>query len=142
MNRTREIRDKLDYLVNLLEELQEAIPSSFQNYMGSPVVRRGCERFVQLTIECAGDICEMVAEHANIPLPNSLYESFVQAAVAGAFPRDVAQALAHWVRLRNRIVHDYERVDDAALYGSLAAIMEQFTDFTKHIRDFIGKETD
>jgi uncharacterized protein YutE (UPF0331/DUF86 family) len=99
MIRLTELEEKLTYLSQLLDELRAGIPSSLLEYESQPLIKRGCERLVQLTVECAGDICSLATEIGGKPSPYSLYQSFIDASSPGLMPRAIARELAEWTKL-------------------------------------------
>ncbi len=137
MRSLNELQEKLTLLTGLLEELSAAVPPTYREFASTPLTKRGCERLVQLIVECAGDLCTLAVELARQPAPYSLYRSFIEAAHVNLLPEEMALQLAEWTKLRNRLVHDYDRVDDAAMYSSLVPIQQQFTLFVKHVHDFV-----
>ncbi len=132
---------KLDYLITLLAELGATKPATLDEYLSSSLLRRNAERLAQLIVECAGDICSLiVAERPDIPAPDTLYETFIQAAEAKVLPRTFAAQLAEWAKTRNVLVHQYNHIDDVTMYHNLQPLLEQFSLFVKHIQDFLDAQ--
>lgn len=137
----QDIITKLDYLVNLLAELEATKPATLDDYLANSMSRRNAERLTQLIIECAGDLCSLiVAERIDIPSPETLYETFLQAAEAGALPRPLAQQLSAWAKTRNILVHQYNHIDDAQMFQDLQPLLEQFSLLVKHVQDFLDAQ--
>jgi uncharacterized protein YutE (UPF0331/DUF86 family) len=134
----QDIIAKLDYLISLLAELEATKPATLDGYLANSMSRRNAERLTQLIVECAGDICSLiVTERIDVPSPDTLYETFIQAAEVGALPRPFARQLAEWAKTRNVLVHQYNHIDDAKMFQDLQPILEQFSLFVKHIKDFL-----
>jgi uncharacterized protein YutE (UPF0331/DUF86 family) len=39
------------------------------------------------------------------------------------------------------LVHDYERLDDATMYSSLQPLLLQFSEFVKHVLEFVEAQS-
>lgn len=84
------------------------------------------ERYFQLTVEVILDINNHIIKEANLNLADNLKSTFKIMADGNILDKEFAQKFSDIVGLRNKIVHDYEKIDT-----------EQFvTDFRKHNSDF------
>ena len=52
-------------------------------------------------------------------MPEEYYGGFLKVGQIGVLPADLAGALAPWAGLRNRLVHEYETIDDAMILASV-----------------------
>lgn len=137
----QDIIAKLDYLISLLAELEATKPATLDEYLTNSMSRRNAERLTQLIVECAGDICSLiVADRIDIPSPDTLYETFIQAAEASVLPRPFARQLSEWAKTHNVLVHQYNHIDDAKMFQDLQPILDQFSLFVKHVQDFLDAQ--
>jgi uncharacterized protein YutE (UPF0331/DUF86 family) len=106
------VHRKLALLLGYADELHALVGRSGPGPAGN-VARRAVERLVQLVVEVAVDVNGLLAASASLPPPGSARESFELVARLGVVkPELAARFVASYVGLRNRIVHDYERLDD------------------------------
>jgi uncharacterized protein YutE (UPF0331/DUF86 family) len=100
--------DRVTGLLGYCDELATALAETKE----SPLRRRAVERLVQLIVECVADIGFDLAETLSLGSPGSTREAIETARRAGLFPEEAAEHFERrYVSLRNRIVHDYERLD-------------------------------
>jgi uncharacterized protein YutE (UPF0331/DUF86 family) len=69
------IRDKLDELQRYLEELEEDLPQTREEYTDSRTIRRACERTFQLASEELLDICNIIISEKRLPVPKDNRDS-------------------------------------------------------------------
>ena len=62
-------------------------------------------------------------------VPDTYYETFLQLGTLRVLPEDLAQGLAPSAGLRNRLVHEYDDVDDAIVYASVNEATKLYTDY-------------
>ena len=56
-------------------------------------------------------------------------------------PADFADTLAPTTAIRNRLVHEYETVDERLVYASVKPILEKFTQYAELVSKYL-KETE
>lgn len=115
------------------------MPASFDEYMRIEK-RRSCERLLQLSIECAIDICPAVGGISGLPLglpaeENDLFEKLQQ---RGILSEEMGGTLKTMRGFRNIRVHEYATVDDQLVYQVLTKHLEDFRKFQGEILRAIG----
>jgi len=80
-----------------------------------PVVWAAAERFLQVCIERAIDVGEMVISWKRLPRPEENRQVFLVLAEAGLLDASLAQRLARAAGLRNLLVHQYSGLDPARI---------------------------
>jgi uncharacterized protein YutE (UPF0331/DUF86 family) len=80
------------------------------------------ERLLQVTIECAADAGDLwLATHGH-PLGESVRGVFQRLQSVGAIAPDLERRFAAFGRTRNRIVHDYDRLDEQEILDQAARL--------------------
>jgi len=74
------------------------------------------------------------------PWAQDYFTSFTKLSQLGVLPDDFAQTLAPTTAIRNRLVHEYDTVDDRLVYASIKPILEEFTQYLDAIRKYIQKK--
>lgn len=77
------------------------------------VVDHALERLVQLVVECAADAGDLWLEENGKPLGQSAMGVFQNLRSAGVLEDATYQRLRDYVRARNQIVHNYDRLASA-----------------------------
>ena len=64
---------------------------------------------------------------------------FVKLGDLGVLPRELALALAPSAGLRNRLVHEYESLDDAKVLASIGALLAQYPSYVQAVESYLIK---
>lgn len=138
MVRAEVVERKLEALANYLDELRALRPTDLQEYQADLARRRAIERLLQLVVEVATDInTHLAAESGQVP--DDYFESFWSAARLGAIDDDLARRLAPSAGLRNRLVHEYEVLDDAQVFASIDMALDLFPVYIRQILGFLER---
>ncbi len=132
-----EIERKLRLLAEYLSELEQVSQASYKQYQGSFQVKRSAERLIQLVVEVATDINGLLIMGLGEAPPQDYYTSFTQLGKLAVLPDDFAQTLAPTTAIRNRLVHEYDTVDDRLVYASIKPLLEEFTQYLELIRKYV-----
>lgn len=129
------VRRKLARIRRNLEELAPFEELSLSEYEEDFLRRKAIERLLQEVIEAAVDTNLHLLRALDRPTPPDYYASFVQMGKAEVIPGDVAEALAPAAGLRNRLVHEYDEIQDEIV---LSAISESLALFRRYARAVDG----
>ena len=134
-SRTAEvIRKKLDYLEQTLAEIGPYLRTSYAEYAGQPAHRRATERLVQIIVEVAGDTSDLIVQAAGRRAPGSMRESLSAIRELGVIDDALFERFNRtYVGLRNRIVHDYETLDNRILFESARHLRKDALAFLKAV---------
>ncbi len=88
-------------------------------------------------MECATDINSyLLVKGAGIS-PKDYRDSFIRLIELGILPREFVEKIASSTGLRNRLVHEYDRINDKIVHAGIKTTLDQYTHYVKHIHDFI-----
>lgn len=80
----------------------------------------------------------LLAQKAD-KLPDAYYQSFIQLGELGILPQDLAVALAPSAGLRNRLVHEYEAIDDTIVIAAVPQAQDLYPQYIaaveRHLAD-------
>lgn len=128
---------KLSNLRQALDELARYAPSTLAQYRTDTLRRRATERLIQVIIEAAVDInMHLATVVLGRPSPD-YYSSFGDAAAVGAVSHILAQRLAPSAGLRNRLVHEYNEIDDEIVYRAAAGARELYQQYLESVMTFL-----
>src|SRR3972149_4814187 len=105
------IKRKLARIAENLKALEPIENMNLDEYVKDLFKRKATERLLQELIEAAIDInVHMIAQTGN-PVPDDYYESFVKVGELKIISSNLAEKLAPSAGLRNRLVHEYDRIE-------------------------------
>jgi uncharacterized protein YutE (UPF0331/DUF86 family) len=120
-----------------LETLGELVKIGLEQYRRDTVKRKAAERVLQQTIEAALDINAHVLAGIGAGAPDDYYESFIRMGENGALDPKLAKELAPAAGLRNRLVHQYDDLDDALVFQSIGNALRLFPRYLQALVAFI-----
>ena len=135
------VERKLLALTGYLAELRPKARLGLAAYRRNATVRRAVERLLQLSIESAADACAALLGQLGRPPAPTMRGEFEAAGEAGAVEPELARRLAAAAGLRNRLVHDYERLDDAAVLAAAREVLRDLPEFIVQVTAFLEGQT-
>ena len=127
------ISKKLEAIALYLTEIEPILELPFKEFYKNYRDIRTAERDFQLIVDTVVDInTHLILEH-NGSVPESNFESFLVMEEIGILSPRFAKELAPGAGLRNKLVHEYERVDPFILYKSLQKFVPLYRKYGKEI---------
>jgi len=133
------LRRKLQHIVMSLDGLRPISRLSLQEYRERFYERKAAERLLQEAIEAALDINAHVIAELGKDIPEDYYGGFLKMGELGVVPPDLANLLAGSAGLRNRLVHEYETIDDAKVLGAIGTLLEVYPRFVHAVETYLTK---
>lgn len=130
------LRRKLATIVEALEALRPLARLGLEEYRRRLYERKAVERLLQETIEAAIDINAHIASERAAVVPDDAHGGFLVLAHLGILSVDLAERLAPSAGLRNRIVHQYDRLDDALVYASIERVLDLYLRYVEAIEAY------
>jgi uncharacterized protein YutE (UPF0331/DUF86 family) len=100
--------------------------------------RKAAERLLQEIVEAAIDINTHVIVQSGGTVPDDYYGSFIRAGESGIISRDLAGKLAPSAGMRNRLVHEYDRLEHSLVLDAVRMAEELFPLYVKEIDNYIS----
>lgn len=132
------VRRKLAAITRNLGDLAKVERLSLVEYRAERLRQKGIERLLQETIEAAVDTNLHLLRAAGHATPSDYYGSFVQAGARGVIPVELAVQLAPAAGLRNRLVHEYDAIDDAIVLRAVGETRAQFAAYVVAIERYLA----
>jgi uncharacterized protein YutE (UPF0331/DUF86 family) len=129
---------KLDEIDSYLEEIEQIMPVSFEEYQRHIEKRRAVERLLQISIESIIDISYIIISNLKLGAPSDEDELFDKLTQKNIISKDIAIILKEMKGFRNVLVHKYGKVDDEQVFENLEKL-DDFEKFKKEILRFLGK---
>jgi uncharacterized protein YutE (UPF0331/DUF86 family) len=133
------IRRKLQVIVENLRDLREVQNMGFEAYRASRFEKKATERWLQELIEAAIDVNIHILSGLGLGVPESNYETFIAIGERKILPRELARRLAPAAGLRNRLVHEYEDLDDRRVWEAIGQAQELFPRYLKSIEELLAR---
>ncbi len=109
---------------------------SFEDYVSSPDTMDIAERNIQVAIEACLDIGKIIIANQGLPEPSDNKGIFSALAEAGIITKESLNFLMPMAGTRNILVHGYDRIDNALIYGIMRKHLNNFEDFLNQVRDY------
>ena len=113
--------------------------NSFEDYAASRDNMDIAERNLQVAIEACLDIGKIIIANEGLSEPADNKGIFAVLAEAGIITKESLGFLLPMAGTRNIIVHGYDRIDNALIYGIMEKYLTNFDDFLDQIRKHAGK---
>ena len=111
----REIKRKVDILRSYLEEMDRFLVVSDKDILADDIKLRAIERVFQLIVDEAVDINTLILADAVSQSPESYKSTFFMLADEKIIDRDLSEKISGSAKIRNQIVHDYEKISESDL---------------------------
>lgn len=97
------------------------------------------ERYLERIITRVIDInYHLIVETGNPP-PKDYFSSFTELGKMKILPYDFSRKMARYAGLRNRLVHEYNNLDEKKVYQAARSIMKDLSRYFRYIEKFIEK---
>lgn len=133
------IRRKLSRTATALDGLRPLARLSLDEYRARFYERKAAERLLQEAIEAALDINAHVIAELGSEVPEEYYGGFLRMADLGILPLQLARSLAPSAGLRNRLVHEYEALDDARVLGAIGTLLDPSPRYAQAVEAYLAK---
>ena len=137
--RENAINEKMIKLEEYLRELKDYKPESFEQYVTNKKDKYAVERLLQLIIDMALDINNMIIKSEGGYPASDYFNSFINLIELNVFDESFANEIAPSTGLRNRLVHEYEKVNDKIVYKNIDKTINYYKKYLKYILKYLDK---
>ncbi len=127
------IINKLIKMEEYLGELEKFKPKSYKKYENDQLTRYAVERLVQLIIDLALDVNNTLIKKSDKYPAQDYFSSFLELIDLRILPEEFAREIAPSTGIRNRLVHEYEKINDKIVYLNLDKIIKYYLDYIKYV---------
>jgi len=135
------IKRKIAVIIENLKALEPIKKMSTDEYVVDLYKRKATERLLQELIEAAIDINIHIIAATGRPIPDDYYESFIRMGELRIIPSEIAEKLAPSSGLRNRLVHEYDRLEHSIVLDAVRMADELYTKYVKEINDYLSESS-
>lgn len=128
---------KLTLILADLKTLGALAAKSREEFLAAEYDELAAERLLERLIGRLIDVNYHLVVESGEPPPRDYHGSFAALGKLGALPPDFARAISFAAGLRNRIVHEYEAIDQSQIYDALRRAMEDVPRYVQHITTYL-----
>src|SRR5690554_3661782 len=128
------ITEKLLKMGKYLKELRLIKPVDYNTYLQNLTSRYAVERLMQLIVDLALDINNVILSHQGKPAAIDYFNSFIDLIDCHVLEADFASQIAPSTGLRNRLVHEYEEVDNKIVFSSIDKTIDMYGRYIQEIK--------
>lgn len=130
---------KLEILIKYYNEFQQLTNGiTINDYIDNIVIKRAIERVMQLIVECATDINNMILKKQGKGPSRDYYNSFIDLAENNVIDMEFAVRIAPSTGLRNILVHEYQKIDDEIVFNSINNVKKYYLEYIDVISKYLG----
>ena len=134
------IKEKIEDIEVLLEELEEIMPNDFEDYVKIRN-KAACERYFEKIIEAIVDVAFLVIKDRTLKIPEEDKEAFDILADKKIISKELAIRLKDAKGMRNILAHEYGVVKDDLVFNSVKnEILSDSREFIKHVEDNLNTD--
>lgn len=140
-DRLKRYKEKLEYLDKRIENLKEWISNIKENEFikkSALQERYSIYHAFQIAVEVIMDITAMMVKDENI-IPKDDYSNIDVLKERNIIKSDICPKIKEANGLRNRIVHDYNGLNDSIAYERLFELMKIFKTFEREVNKWLKK---
>ncbi len=134
------VRRKLERIRENLRLLEPLARLDAAAYAADVYRRKAAEKLLQEVVEAAADVNAHLLVESGRAAPDDLYSSFLGLAELGVLDPELARRLAPSAGLRNRLIHEYEQIDDGVVLASLRQALDLYPRFIVAVLAFLPRD--
>lgn len=126
----RRIRERVVQKCEMLIDRVEFIDLHFsEEILTDRILRKAMYKEFQEAVEAAADICALMRRSLDSSAQDD-YSNIEYLVERGIVPADLVQSLKEANGLRNRLVYEYDGINDKIAYASIARLVGTLRDFS------------
>ena len=132
------ITDKLIKMEVYIKDLKKIKPYSYKKYLSDNITKYAIERLIQLVIDLALDINNIIIKNEGYYPASDYYNSFIKLVEIGVLSEKFAYKIAPSTGIRNRLVHEYEKVNDKIIFENIEKTCDYYIQYMKYMNKYIN----
>ena len=128
---------KINLIAVDLERLEELGAMTLSAYMANPVHEAAAERYLERIIGRMIDInYHLITEQGNPP-PRDYFASFADLGRLAIVPPEFSATIAAAAGLRNRIVHEYDALDEKKVFEAIQGALRDIPRYLEYVHRYV-----
>ena len=133
----KEINFKLEQLGEYVSTLREYQQYDIEEIRNNRTLRGAIERYMEISLACMIDICEMIISTEKLRRPETYREVILVLGQYNILPEEFAKKLAPAAGFRNILVHMYADIDLGKLHSFLQNDIGDLELFAEYIAKYL-----
>jgi uncharacterized protein YutE (UPF0331/DUF86 family) len=133
----QKILNKFNFMRRYLNELEKFRLVSWKDYENSFETQLIVERLIQLIVQVGIDINFYILKQLNLEQPDNGADSILELSRLGIIEGELAFRLSESIRMRNLLVHLYEKIDPQIVHSSIEEIFQDYLQYQSQITEYI-----
>lgn len=137
------VKRKISLIQDDLANFAHFARYSFDEIAKDHIKQAATERFLERVVNRAIDINQhLIAELAtkDTSPPKTYTDTFIILADLGVCPKDFAAEISKSVGTRNKLVHEYDKVDQISIYNSIADCLRDYQQYCGYLLKFLEEK--
>jgi len=127
-----------DELVKLRQFETMTLDEIATDFLKQNALERILEKIINRAIDINNHLIAELAKETTSP-PKDYHDTFLRLAELGLYPHEFAKEIAKSVGTRNILAHEYENVDEKAIYDSIGDCLKDYRAYGDYILKFLEK---
>ena len=138
-----EIKAKIAVVQERVRRLSAFRKLAFEAYLKNFTIKDAVERNIEVAIQACIDIARIIIKREGFREPEDNKGVFVVLSENSIISENSLKFLIPMAGTRNVLVHGYEKIDDAIIFGVIKKHLSDFNIFLKEIEEkYVGTKTD
>ena len=133
------VRKKLSVIARNLMALENIEDLTLSRYEKDLLLSKAVERLLQEIIDTAIDINTYIIVQLGKDPPEDYFRSFILAGEIEIITVELAEKLAPSTGLRNRLIHEYDTIDNSLMLDALDRCKTDYNRYVQEIESFLQK---
>jgi uncharacterized protein YutE (UPF0331/DUF86 family) len=135
------VERKIALVLDDLEKIRKLAGLGLEVYLSDPVNEVLAERYLERVAGRVIDINFHLCTEVLAVTPRDYGESFVLMARTGIVTAEEARQYAGFAGLRNRLVHEYNGIDERLIYQALSRTLADLPHYLAAIRQYLDRQS-
>ncbi len=132
------VERKIALVLDDLERVRKLAALSLDAYLADEINEALAERYLERIAGRVIDINFHLSTEVLGLTPTDYADSFLKVSQLGIVASEEAGRYAGLAGLRNRLVHEYNGIDERIIYQALARVLSDIPRYLKAIREYLG----
>ena len=132
---TDRIHGKMKEVSNSVRKVEENMPESVQIFEEMSIEKDGIYKNVEHAIQATYDICALLVKENDLGIPSDERKLPDMLVKADIIDKELGERLKDMKGFRNRLAHQYGKIDDEIAYENIIQGLEDFQKFLDHVEE-------
>ena len=135
--RTKEIEHKLVEMEEYVEQVEQNIPASEEDFITKSLEKHGIYKLIESAIESVIKICSMINSDLKLGIPSDEDNILDNLSKNKIISKKLNEKIKEMKGFRNILVHRYGEINDEEAFENIKNNLEDFENFKKEILRFL-----